>query len=65
MDDAGNGEGRRPEPVGEGQEPEPSRDTSRDKLSLAINILLGLFADDVSDWIIQAGQMLMDCIGSL
>ncbi|WP_445277537.1 hypothetical protein [Streptomyces sp. DSM 41033] len=65
MDDAGNGEGRKPEPAGEGQEPEPSRDTSRDKLSLAVNALLGLFADDVSDWIIQAGQALIGFISSL
>ncbi|MEF9911713.1 hypothetical protein RJT17_16175 [Streptomyces sp. P5-A9] len=65
MDDAGNGEGRKPEPTGEGQEPEPSRDTSRDKLSLSVNILLGLFADDVSDWIIRTGQLLIEYVSRL
>ncbi|MFF4227750.1 hypothetical protein [Streptomyces sp. NPDC001820] len=64
MSSTGNGEGREFEPSGERREPEPSRDTPRDKRSPA-DFILAMFADEVSDWIIQGGTQLMDFISSL
>lgn len=64
MSSTGNGEGRNSEPSGEGREPEPSRDAPRDRRSPA-DFVLTMFADDISDWIIQGGKWLMDFITSL
>ncbi|MFH8474913.1 hypothetical protein [Streptomyces sp. NPDC018000] len=64
MRSSGNGDGRGSEPSGEGCEPEPSRDAPRDRRS-TVDFILAMFADDVSDWIIQGGTKLMDFISSL
>ncbi|MEV7478772.1 hypothetical protein [Streptomyces halstedii] len=64
MSDAGDDEGRAPEPSGDGREPGPNRDTPRNERSLA-DLVLAMFADDISDLLIQAGQWLMDYVTHL
>ncbi|GGY63150.1 hypothetical protein OH797_23210 [Streptomyces anulatus] len=54
-------DGHDPHPSDENREPELSRGSSNDKRSPA-DIILVMFADEVSDWILQAGRWLLEQI---
>lgn len=65
MSSTGDYDGDPPIPEGGEEKPAESRDKNREKRSKALDIIMMLFADDISDWIISTGKQLFEFLNGM